>query len=33
MPEAQVRQVLANELGRDWKSRFAEFDFEPLAAA
>ena len=33
MPEAQVRQVLANELGRDWKSRFSEFDFEPLAAA
>ncbi|HTO68827.1 MAG TPA: AarF/ABC1/UbiB kinase family protein [Myxococcota bacterium] len=33
MPEAQVRQVLANELGRDWKRRFAEFDFEPLAAA
>jgi predicted unusual protein kinase regulating ubiquinone biosynthesis (AarF/ABC1/UbiB family) len=33
MPEAQVRQVLAHELGRDWKKRFAEFDFEPLAAA
>ena len=33
MPEAQVRQVLAHELGRDWKSRFSEFDFEPLAAA
>ena len=33
MPEAQVRQVLAHELGRDWKGRFAEFDFEPLAAA
>jgi len=33
MPEAQVRQVLAHELGRDWKSRFGEFDFEPLAAA
>ncbi len=33
MPEAQVRQVLVREYGRDWKSRFAEFDFEPLAAA
>src|SRR5215510_1136849 len=33
MPEAQVRQVLAHELGRDWKTRLAEFDFEPLAAA
>ena len=33
MPEAQVRQVLSNELGRDWKTRLAEFDFEPLAAA
>jgi predicted unusual protein kinase regulating ubiquinone biosynthesis (AarF/ABC1/UbiB family) len=33
MPEAQVRQVLLHEYGRDWKSRFAEFDFEPLAAA
>ncbi|HKC49756.1 MAG TPA: AarF/ABC1/UbiB kinase family protein [Myxococcota bacterium] len=33
MPEAQVRQVLAHELGREWKPRFAAFDFEPLAAA
>jgi len=33
MPEAQVRQVLAHELGREWKRRLAEFDFEPLAAA
>jgi predicted unusual protein kinase regulating ubiquinone biosynthesis (AarF/ABC1/UbiB family) len=33
MPEAQVRQVLVHEYGRDWKQRFAEFDFEPLAAA
>jgi predicted unusual protein kinase regulating ubiquinone biosynthesis (AarF/ABC1/UbiB family) len=30
MPEAQVRQVLAHELGREWKG---DFDFEPLAAA
>ena len=33
MPEVQVREVLTREFGRDWKSRFAEFDFEPLAAA
>ncbi|HTO05980.1 MAG TPA: AarF/ABC1/UbiB kinase family protein [Myxococcota bacterium] len=33
MPEAQVRQVLQLELGRDWKKRFIEFDFDPLAAA
>ncbi len=33
MPEAQLRGVLARELGSDWAGRFAEFDFEPLAAA
>ncbi len=33
MPEAQVRRVLARELGAAWESRFAEFDFEPIAAA
>ncbi len=33
MPETQVREVLVNELGRDWDKHFAEFDFEPLAAA
>ncbi len=33
MPEAQLRGVLARELGSDWEARFAEFDFEPLAAA
>jgi predicted unusual protein kinase regulating ubiquinone biosynthesis (AarF/ABC1/UbiB family) len=33
MPEAQVRAVLARELGPDWEARFAEFDFEPIAAA
>jgi predicted unusual protein kinase regulating ubiquinone biosynthesis (AarF/ABC1/UbiB family) len=33
MPEAQVRGVLVRELGTGWESRFAEFDFEPLAAA
>lgn len=33
MPESQVRAVLAGELGPDWEARFAELDFEPLAAA
>ena len=33
MPGAQVREVLAQELGPDWERRFAEFDLEPLAAA
>ena len=33
MPRSQVREVLARELGSDWKARFAEFDFEPMAAA
>ena len=33
MPEAQVREVLAHELGESWERAFAEFDFEPLAAA
>jgi predicted unusual protein kinase regulating ubiquinone biosynthesis (AarF/ABC1/UbiB family) len=33
MPEEQVREVLARELGAGWERRFSEFDFEPLAAA
>jgi predicted unusual protein kinase regulating ubiquinone biosynthesis (AarF/ABC1/UbiB family) len=33
MPRAQVEGVLRRELGADWSGRFAEFDFEPLAAA
>jgi predicted unusual protein kinase regulating ubiquinone biosynthesis (AarF/ABC1/UbiB family) len=33
MPEAQVRSVLAEEFGPEWEARFAEFDFEPIAAA
>ena len=33
MPERQLRSVLSKELGRNWASRFREFDFEPLAAA
>lgn len=33
MPESQVRGVLSSELGPDWENAFADFDFEPLAAA
>ncbi len=33
MPATQVRAVMGQELGADWERRFAEFDFEPLAAA
>ncbi len=33
MPAAQVRRVLGREYGRGWEARFAEFDFEPIAAA
>ncbi len=33
MPEAQVRAVLGRELGDDWQALFANFDFEPMAAA
>jgi predicted unusual protein kinase regulating ubiquinone biosynthesis (AarF/ABC1/UbiB family) len=33
MPRDQLHQVLREELGREWKGRFAEFDEEPLAAA
>jgi len=33
MPEAQVREVLAREFGPEHETRFAEFDFEPIAAA
>lgn len=33
MPDAQVRRVLGQAYGRGWQERFAEFDFEPLAAA
>jgi len=33
MPEAQVRRVLVMEYGRSWKTKFREFDFEPIAAA
>lgn len=33
MPVAQLRGVLARELGKGWEARFAEFPFEPIAAA
>ena len=33
MPAATVRQVLATQLGRDWRRRFADFDETPAAAA
>jgi len=33
MPATTVHQVLAAQLGRSWRSRFAEFDSEPAAAA
>lgn len=33
MPEHQVRQVLEEAYGPAWQERFAEFDFEPIAAA
>ena len=33
MPESQVRQVLVREYGKDWESRFQNFEFEPVAAA
>ncbi|WP_370950188.1 ABC1 kinase family protein [Amycolatopsis sp. cg5] len=33
MPTRQTHRVLAEQLGRAWTSRFAEFDDEPAAAA
>jgi predicted unusual protein kinase regulating ubiquinone biosynthesis (AarF/ABC1/UbiB family) len=33
MPAETVHQVLAEQLGRDWRRRFAEFADEPAAAA
>ncbi len=33
MPEAEVRELLVRELGPDYEARFAELDFEPIAAA
>jgi predicted unusual protein kinase regulating ubiquinone biosynthesis (AarF/ABC1/UbiB family) len=33
MPLAQLRRVLGREYGKGWETRFARFDFEPIAAA
>jgi len=33
MPDSQVRRALGRAYGKGWEARFAEFDFEPLAAA
>jgi predicted unusual protein kinase regulating ubiquinone biosynthesis (AarF/ABC1/UbiB family) len=33
MPPAQLRRVLGREYGKGWETRFANFDFEPVAAA
>ncbi|KAJ3350341.1 putative aarF domain-containing protein kinase 4 [Allomyces javanicus] len=33
MPRRQMKQVMANELGRDWQSKFQHFDPVPFAAA
>ena len=33
MPPSQVRRVLGREHGKGWEARFAQFDFEPIAAA
>ena len=33
MPRKQLHKVLAAELGPDWRSKVAEFEDEPLAAA
>jgi predicted unusual protein kinase regulating ubiquinone biosynthesis (AarF/ABC1/UbiB family) len=33
MPDAQLQRVLRRAVGRDWETRFREFDFEPIAAA
>ncbi len=33
MPAQTVHQVLARQLGRDWRRRFADFDEQPAAAA
>jgi predicted unusual protein kinase regulating ubiquinone biosynthesis (AarF/ABC1/UbiB family) len=33
MPAAQLRRVLGREYGKGWERRFADFDYEPAAAA
>ena len=33
MPPEQLRRVLGREYGKGWEARFADFDFDPIAAA
>jgi aarF domain-containing kinase len=33
MPAAQLRRVLGREYGKGWQARFADFEFDPIAAA
>ncbi|MGA8052926.1 MAG: AarF/ABC1/UbiB kinase family protein [Burkholderiales bacterium] len=33
MPTSQLRRVLGREWGKGWESRFAAFDYQPVAAA
>ncbi|KAJ3282358.1 hypothetical protein HK104_010929 [Borealophlyctis nickersoniae] len=33
MPDSQLQTVLAKELGPSWRSKFANFDLQPIAAA
>jgi predicted unusual protein kinase regulating ubiquinone biosynthesis (AarF/ABC1/UbiB family) len=33
MPDTQIRRVMGREYGKGWEQRFAEFDFQPIAAA
>lgn len=33
MPRRQLEKVLVGELGQDWRSKLADFEYEPLAAA
>jgi len=33
MPESQLRKILNQQLGTEWKSHFKEFDLKPFAAA
>lgn len=33
MPRSQLNPVLDTELGPNWQSKLASFDYEPLAAA
>ncbi len=33
MTDAQLNRLLGREFGRNWQDRFAEFDYQPIAAA